>query len=237
MWLDDPFPRFKGDYDIWGQVHVKTRTEGSFDDPEALVNPGFMAVRSNERTIAVMQKWTDLMQDGPTHNMGKFNDALAAVPGVKVFRLKGDFPEGNMMDWTEEWIKQSKPVVVHNNWVGRKDSKKNRFVKSGLWPCDPKTCDDPTMVARRRLYEIATQEMGAKRKEMSASSLWLALVQNPELAKAAGFATRPLKGREPPEPFPAKHPKERSLDRLLRLLGSSGSMSLPVKGYMEIFYH
>ena len=123
VWLRNPFPYFIGDYDIWAQLD------------EDKFCTGFLAIKVNNRTIKLMEKWKVYIdRRSPLHDQIAFNKLK--MSGVRIKGLDTDyFPAGFQYfshdDFNEE--NRGKVVVVHNNYIISHDRKLERFKKFNLW--------------------------------------------------------------------------------------------------------
>jgi uncharacterized protein (TIGR01627 family) len=126
MYLDNPST---SDYDMLIQVDTD-----KYEGVSPYYCTGFMATRSNERTIKLMADWETELQDKPQLNQPIFNAILHKRSTVKHFALsRNTFPSGLVFDSKHAQSKLDEAVVVHNNYIQGHDAKKDRFVKHNLW--------------------------------------------------------------------------------------------------------
>lgn len=120
VWLKNPFDYFIGKYDMWipmGLVRYCT---------------GFMALKSNERTIQLIEDWEDELKNTLQTNQPAFNKCLKKS---KVNHFGFDeslFPTGKMFNEFNTTQKDN-VVVMHNTLVIGHDKKLERFKELNLW--------------------------------------------------------------------------------------------------------
>jgi hypothetical protein len=122
VWLHDPAPFFKGQYDMWMQV----------DSPGNLCT-GLMAIKSNNVSIELMKKWEASLKKRLAVNQPAFNK----VHRNSTIHLKpldrNLFPSGNLYFGKFNDDKRKNVVIVHNNYKIGHDSKLERFKSFKLW--------------------------------------------------------------------------------------------------------
>jgi len=135
VWRLNPLPYFEteDDFDMMIQVDAKERPR------EPRVKPwycaGFMAIKSNERTIQMMTDWEAALKEKPQLNQPTFNEILhSKSSSVKHIGLPSEnFPNGVVYFEHFNDPQRQKVVIVHNNFIVGHDEKKQRFVSHGLW--------------------------------------------------------------------------------------------------------
>ena len=122
VWLKNPFPNFKGDFDMWLQ-----------EDNTKYLCAGFMAVRSSAATINFMLKWHGKLKEKNTVNQFAFN-TLLLESNVRYKPLdKFCFPSGITYFERSNREMRCDAVVVHNNYIVGIDNKIDRFKRYKLW--------------------------------------------------------------------------------------------------------
>ena len=126
VWLQNPFPYFSGDFDIWAQL------DGS------RICTGFLAIKTNNRTIDFTSEWVHYLagQNNKNHDQHGFRVVYEKSDKLKLQLkiLDSDlFPAGNMYFNHFDDEKRTKVVVVHNNYIRGYDEKLERFKKFHLW--------------------------------------------------------------------------------------------------------
>ena len=126
VWLQNPFPYFSGDFDIWAQ----------FDGCQ--IREGFMAIKSNNQTIDFISEWKYYLV--VRHINGDAEDDIRVVsenPHEWELRLKtlasDRFPTGDeyLNDFDDE--QRSNVVVVHSNHIQDYEGKMEALKKFHLW--------------------------------------------------------------------------------------------------------
>lgn len=121
VWLRDPRPHFKGEYELWAQL----------DAPD-YVCTGFMALRKTNATLRLLAQWDAALLHTKQLNQPVFNRILHASP-VKYLGLSSvHFPSGKVL-WADFARRLPAAVVVHNNYIIGKPLKIARFQHSKLW--------------------------------------------------------------------------------------------------------
>lgn len=146
VWLTDPFPYFPKE-----AAFGNSSDENSVDMFMQVDSPsgrgytpfycsGFMAVRSNVRTIHFMTLWEEGLIESPQLNQPIFNDLIhnrtlkPNEPELRHSPLSVDkFPSGKAYFKRFSATKRKAVAVVHNNFIIGRDSKKQRFIDYGLW--------------------------------------------------------------------------------------------------------
>jgi Nucleotide-diphospho-sugar transferase/Polysaccharide biosynthesis len=98
---------------------------------------GFMALVSNNQTVALMSNWEERIKDAATINQ-HFNAALYQTTLKHQPLHWNEFPNGQV--YFEQYrgdAQRDRVVVVHNDFVMGFDVKKARFEKHGLWNVSP----------------------------------------------------------------------------------------------------
>ncbi|KAL4235571.1 hypothetical protein ACF0H5_003967 [Mactra antiquata] len=125
VWLHNPLPYLNTFVDVTYQL----------DSPKSLCM-GFVAIKSNNRTIKLVEKWRKRMLQKPRQNdQVTFNTVLRNNQGI--IRHKNldsrQFPNGRQYFVAFNTTQRSGVVIVHNNFIIGHDTKKKRFQKFGLW--------------------------------------------------------------------------------------------------------
>lgn len=123
VWRSDPTPHLGVAYDLTLQL----------DAPKYYCT-GFMAVRSNPRTIGLFERWDEALLQKAQLNQPVCNKILQSTEGLRHAELdKMLFPNGG--EYFQHFDAKSKDavVVVHNNYIIGHEAKKKRFQKAGLW--------------------------------------------------------------------------------------------------------
>ena len=108
VWLSDPTPYFRS-HDITTQI-----------DLPSYYCTGFMAIKSNKRTIAFIQRWKNACQLNPQSESDQpvFNRILHKTTNLKYRGLPLDlFPNGDLYFNKLTANEKQKTVVVHNNFI------------------------------------------------------------------------------------------------------------------------
>ena len=112
VWLQNPFPYFSGDFDIWAQL------DG------CRIRAGFLAIESNNRTINFISEWDYylVVQNISSHDQHDVSVVLPDNPYKWKLQLKTLdtelFPAGNLYFNKFDDKQRSKAVVVHNIYIG-----------------------------------------------------------------------------------------------------------------------
>ncbi|KAJ1463528.1 hypothetical protein M885DRAFT_503998 [Pelagophyceae sp. CCMP2097] len=133
FWLRDPLPRLlrvaqQGDCALLAQMH------GTFK-PSKSMNPAVLVSFWGHGGAAadVMRFWARSMLE-PTVNLFKFNAAVRnRARGRACFLPTAEFPEGNDIRWSHQWLAQKRPYVVHANWIPLLALKIDKLRSAGLW--------------------------------------------------------------------------------------------------------
>ena len=123
VWLQDPFPFFNGTYDMWMQVDGQ---------PDNLCT-GFMAIKSNSKTIKLMKLWETSLNQRLDINQPAFS-RVYKDSNVVIKKLDTNlFPSGQQFFEEFSDVERNHVVVVHNNYINGHDKKLARFKKFNLW--------------------------------------------------------------------------------------------------------
>lgn len=144
FWLRDPLHQFRrlatadgGKCAMLAQEHgyAKTVLAGR----SVQYNPGLLVSfwGNNAVGVAIMRRWAQSMTK-PSTNLELFNSALKKeklVRGKKeyCFLPSKYFPEGNVMNFTQEWMTKHNPYLVHSCWMSSIDKKIASLKKIGLY--------------------------------------------------------------------------------------------------------
>ena len=124
VWLQNPFLYLIGDIDIWVQ----------YDKTEYCT--GFLAIKTNERTIQFTKNWEFYMSQRSNINDQEGFNAVNKSE-IRVHALDMNlFPYGALFFNKLNKDQRAKVVVVHNNWITGHKSKVQRFKKFNLWHDD-----------------------------------------------------------------------------------------------------
>lgn len=159
VWLRDPFPYFKGNYDIYftdDMVKVK------HDHSHKLPPPGkkgrtyicscMLFIRPTHGGKLILRKWIEELEAQPWSSKAKANDQPAfnwalnkTADKVKLYLLPQQaFPSGGLYFKNETWRSEThgKQAVIHNNYITGFEKKIKRFHDFKLWLVDDDS--DPT---------------------------------------------------------------------------------------------
>jgi len=134
-WLANPLQYVDDEFNKDSQVDVVAQTD---DLPHEGTYPyyctGFMAIKSNKRSIQFMKDWEVSLLEKPKLNQPIFNELLkGGNSDMKAQPLPHvQFPHGGSYYHGTESDRQ-KAVIFHNNYVIGHDVKKKRFRDYGLW--------------------------------------------------------------------------------------------------------
>jgi Nucleotide-diphospho-sugar transferase len=149
---------FYNDIDIVWQHNawdvIDERDEGADVERTLWKDTGFqicscmMYLLPTSNSIALLRAWeTELATPHHKNNRNAFDqDALAVVAKRLQYPFNGgtlqqttvynndeQFPAGKYFSWNETKPENGRAVIVHNNWIVGKESKKGRFEEAGLW--------------------------------------------------------------------------------------------------------
>lgn len=122
VWLRNPIPFIN-----------KTVDFGIQPDGYGSLCTGFMVIRSNERTIDIIQQWHDHLIKQPKINQRTFNNVMRSNKVRRASLNSKYFPSGQEFFDRYSDKKRRRVVVVHNNWIVGHDAKKMRFQNFSLW--------------------------------------------------------------------------------------------------------
>lgn len=154
VWLKDPFPYFKGNYDIYFTDDMATVKP--HDHPHALPAPGkngrtyicscMLFIRPTPGGKRILKKWIKEVKAQPwspkvkTNDQPAFNWALNKTASkVNLYVLPQQaFPSGGLYFKNETWRNetQEKHVIIHNNYITGFEKKIHRFHEFKLWFVD-----------------------------------------------------------------------------------------------------
>ena len=121
VWVQNPFPYLVGEFDIWAQ----------YDATEYCT--GFLAIKTNERTIQFAKNWEFYMsQRSNINDQEGFNAVNKAELQIQKLDITL-FPYGLLYFSKFNNAQRAKVVVVHNNWIVGHDNKVRRFKMFSLW--------------------------------------------------------------------------------------------------------
>lgn len=122
VWLHNPVAYLTGKYDIWNQL-----------DSENNLCTGFMAIKSNAKTMAFIKTWTHVLQEHPQTNQLPFNRLIRNSTVIYAALDTHKFPSGLLYF---EWFTKEQRlgvIIVHNNYIVGRDRKIERFKSHNLW--------------------------------------------------------------------------------------------------------
>ncbi|KAL4219906.1 hypothetical protein ACF0H5_020318 [Mactra antiquata] len=124
VWLHNPLMYFNTSVDFVFQL----------DSPNHFCT-GFMAIKSNQNTIKVIQQWHDLMIENPNVNQRTFNKVFRANNHTVTYQALNTtlFPSGKQYFELFNVTQRADVVIVHNNWIVGHDVKVQRFKDVNLW--------------------------------------------------------------------------------------------------------
>eukprot|EP00041_Stephanoeca_diplocostata_P016272 m.319999 g.319999 ORF g.319999 m.319999 type:complete len:639 (+) comp20313_c0_seq2:376-2292(+) len=141
VWLAPPFRAFTGsDTDIW----IQSDADSPSDYPYHSLCTGFMMLRANPNVISLVFEWEYrlVVQEKKTINQEIFNTVARKSMRLGHVRITPlpfpEFPSGALMYHFPDWIakQHTKPLVVHNNFMVGHETKKNTFIRHGMWYVD-----------------------------------------------------------------------------------------------------
>jgi hypothetical protein len=122
VWLHDPIPYFRGNYDLWMPLDKK------------MYCAGFFVTKSNSKTTSLVQKWEYQLKEQESVNQIVFNNLIHMTKEVNVATLnKSFFPSGEEYFNRFSEDDRAKVVIVHNNFIKGIDKKIDRFKSFNLW--------------------------------------------------------------------------------------------------------
>ena len=134
VWKRDPRPFLNGSYDFWAQIAGGIDGQPYVKGYLPYVCTGFLALKSTEKTMELMQIWQSQMFINPNmQDQNVFQKIVYQVmPDFRVLPMKY-FPCGKayfeiMSDPLRDVV-----VLVHNNFIFGKESKIKRFIEFDLW--------------------------------------------------------------------------------------------------------
>ncbi|XP_072032595.1 uncharacterized protein [Amphiura filiformis] len=132
VWIDDPFPYFDGNYDIY--------LEKDHHDKKNVLSTGFVYYRATNPSLLLIKELVNRIDknNNNTSEQILLTDIINEniIPKLKVKMLDASkFPNGILNYYLDfaEWREMHKPVVVHNNWKGGRDEKIKWFKDARLW--------------------------------------------------------------------------------------------------------
>ncbi|KAI5079377.1 hypothetical protein GOP47_0004856 [Adiantum capillus-veneris] len=171
VWLKDPFPYFKGKYDIYftdDMTQVK-----SHDHSHKLPPPGkkgrtyicscMLFIRPTNGGKLILKKWIEELKAQPWSPRAKANDQPAfnwalnkTSDMVKLYLLpQRAFPSGGLYFKNETWRRetQGKHAIIHNNYITGFEKKIKRFRDFDLWFVDDEEMDPTEALVKLRSSE------------------------------------------------------------------------------------
>ena len=144
VWLKDPFPYFKNE-----SISLFTLSDSNNIDADPRTSTlcaGFMLLKSSDMMEKFTHEWMDSMLARDKNNLLQNDQAILnkmvswhrdRTPGfcADVLPYSG-FVSGAIFFNTPAEKLPANLSVVHNNWIVGHDSKKERFIKAGLWQVD-----------------------------------------------------------------------------------------------------
>jgi rhamnogalacturonan II specific xylosyltransferase len=123
IYVRDPTPYLIGDFDMW----MLTTKQGQ------VCNSGFMAIRSNNRTINLMNKWKEKLETKLQTNQPALNMLLNTTKDIHLKRLNESlFANGPDFEHLNAEQRQN-IVVVHATHSYGSSEKKERIKRWNLW--------------------------------------------------------------------------------------------------------
>ncbi|XP_060593891.1 uncharacterized protein LOC132748327 [Ruditapes philippinarum] len=122
VWLKNPFPYFKGDFDMWIEL-------------DSINNycTGLMAIKSNKNCLRLIKTWQNSLQLKQEIDQTAFNKVVNKAP-INISILDNRiFPTGQQYFGTLTDKQRALAIVVHNNWIVGQTAKLERFKKYKLW--------------------------------------------------------------------------------------------------------
>ncbi|KAJ8047285.1 UDP-D-xylose:L-fucose alpha-1,3-D-xylosyltransferase 3 [Holothuria leucospilota] len=127
VWLGDPFPFFRGGYDLFIQQELQNET---------LYCAGFFYMKSNEYTRSFVSSWARTKFKGRRGIQRALNDLLKKFTNISISALPtNQFSSGGIFFSSNvPWYERSPPPIeVHVNFMAGHDNKKDRMKTFGLW--------------------------------------------------------------------------------------------------------
>jgi len=132
VWLSSPFQHFNGKFDMWIQLDLVAYCTG------------FMAIKSNMRTISLFKQWRDSLsmpnRKQTNVNQPVFNHVAATFIRSMNLTIKSLdpklFPDGHRYFDVYNSEQRKDVVAVHNNFITGYKNKLRRFKRYGLWLLD-----------------------------------------------------------------------------------------------------
>ena len=158
VWLSNPL--FYVDDPQYSDMDFIAQSDG-IREGQTWYCTGFMAIRSNKRSIDLMKRWNAALQT-PQLNQPVFNELVQKATRQLQLRHAAlsldEFPYGEMyFDYDNFIEKRSEVAVVHNNYIIGHDVKKERFMRHGLWMLDEKNSNPAdTLVAPSSPRSLST---------------------------------------------------------------------------------
>jgi hypothetical protein len=127
VFLKNPFQYFKGDFDMWTQSENKG----------TVICGGFMAIRSKEKTVNVMNEWYSKLKERLQVNQPVLNRVLRKSH-TTINRLSELLFVGGPQFSGMQQKARSKVVVLHATFCLGHEQKYKCFKKWRLWALDMK---------------------------------------------------------------------------------------------------
>jgi Nucleotide-diphospho-sugar transferase len=115
-------------------------------DAEPQICSCMMYLLPTLESISLLKEWEKEMQsEEQKHKIGDQNAFIVVasrlnypfeggtIGTTRVYNNDEQFPAGNQYSWHERLPVNDKAVIIHNNFIVSKKSKKNRFEEAGLW--------------------------------------------------------------------------------------------------------
>ena len=121
VWLQDPFPYFTGDFDMWIQLDGNTYCTG------------LLGIRRSNDSIKLTKMWEASLKQKLNNDQTAFN-LVCKEAKIKIKSLDTNlFPSGDLYFNKFDTSKRNSVAIVHNNYIIGHDKKLQRFKKHNLW--------------------------------------------------------------------------------------------------------
>ncbi|KAJ8038609.1 UDP-D-xylose:L-fucose alpha-1,3-D-xylosyltransferase 3 [Holothuria leucospilota] len=129
VWLQDPFPYFDGNFDLYVQQEEKI--------PYC---SGMFFVKATEPSLRMVRYWKEHVHEGEgLQDQVVYNEAIRMTADLKLKGLPdlkfcgGEIYFKSITPWQE---RKTKPVIVHATWQVGVPNKINKLKECGLWFVD-----------------------------------------------------------------------------------------------------
>lgn len=135
--LDDPFPYFRGNYDLFIQ---NEQARPNIVD----LCTGFFYIRANPRTIELVRRWEKLLPNDPSGNQRVFNRLVRSMKKrtlkakerlhIKILPTDKFLSGRTFRSFDLPWNQRDpKPIEIHANFLVGRESKVDMLKENNLW--------------------------------------------------------------------------------------------------------